>query len=124
MSRQRIDSEKGLVGHVQKRNNLCCTMITCDGFPTRAAFDVIEQTLNEFDNYSKENDDASNYSNQLKSMIDRAQDIAKKNTKLRQHETRDVLCQSLERLYERGERLDDLIEQTNSINSHTPCPRS
>ncbi|KAL9653227.1 hypothetical protein ABK040_010935 [Willaertia magna] len=126
--RQQFEKDE-LVGYVQKtKSGLVCVLVTDKDYPFRVAFDLVRHTLRDFSDwlmetsfttFSKDNECLA-YNTTLQRLVQEFQDPtqADKILKIKKdlEETKEVLNQTLEKLLDRGQTLESLIEQTNELS--------
>ncbi|KAL0478643.1 synaptobrevin [Acrasis kona] len=130
--RQQVEKDE-LVAYVHKRDDgLTCVLVTDKDYPYRVAFDIVRKTMTDFGDYtqkegtySKANTENfySAYNNTLKQTVDLYQDPTKGDNILKVKkeldETKEVLHQTLEKLLDRGESLDELVQKSEELESST-----
>jgi synaptobrevin family protein YKT6 len=128
--RQQIEQKEN-IGYVHKKmDGITCVLITDQDYPLRVAFDIVRKTQNDFSdflsNQNKPIKDAntdsffSAFNAQLKQTLDTYQDPTKGDslTKVKKdlEETKEVLHQALEKLLDRGDHIDNLIERSEELS--------
>jgi synaptobrevin family protein YKT6 len=128
--RQQVEKD-AYVAYVHKRlDGLTCVLMTDKDYPLRVAFDIVRKTQNDFSEYlqkqGKSLKDANNdnclsdYNATLKQTLETYQDPTKGDSLLKVkkdlEDTKEVLHQALEKLLERGEKIDDLINQADELS--------
>jgi synaptobrevin family protein YKT6 len=129
--RQQVEKDD-MIGYVHKRRDgLTAVLVTDVDYPVRVAFDLVRKALYDFDDYVQQNqirnqqlmsgdNSVSAYNNTLKELVLKYQDPTKADSMLKLkkdlEETKEVLHQGIEKLLERGESIDSLIERTNEIS--------
>lgn len=116
-----LETELGLIGSV---------IVTNLEYPTRVSFSILENSIKEFIkeiDFTKKNEKISNLkkdtnirSPYLEKMIKDSQDptkidkISKVKTEI--NETVDILKETIEQVFERGIKIESLIEQSNDLS--------
>lgn len=120
------------VGYVHARQSgLTTVLVTDKEYPSRVAFNALQQVVMDFDDKFKANptefkrvmkDGAlqAKYGPELKAVVDKYQDPVKADKILKVkkdlEETKTVLNRAIEQLLDRGEKLDDMILKTDMLS--------
>ncbi len=129
--RQQIaDQQKKYNIYCQVRSNfVSCVIITDLEYPQRVAFSLMQKILMDFESNNFINlDQKSEYELQdtfgtkyLDPLLEKYQDPTKEDDllKIKQdlEETKTIVHQALESILERGEKLDNLVEQSNDLST-------
>jgi len=127
--RQQVEKDE-LIAYVHKRSDgLTCVLCADKDYPYRVAFDVVRKTMSDFGeyiqkegNYSKANTDNfySSYNTNLKQVVDLYQDPTKGDNILKVKkeldETKEILHQTIDKILDRGETLDALVQKSSELD--------
>ena len=126
--RQCVEHE-GHLCHVQMRaNGLACCIITDQDYPSRVAFSAAQDLLRQFEEQSGQSWKSSSANaydsfNPLTDAIVKYQDpqAADKICKIQKEldETMDVMHQTIDKVLERGVKLDDLVEKSKDLSGQS-----
>jgi synaptobrevin family protein YKT6 len=129
--RQQVEQKEN-IGYVHKKIDGCtCVLITDKDYPLRVAFDIVRKTQNDFAEFlhkqNKNIKDANidncfaQFNANLKQTLETYQDPTKGDSLLKVkkdlEETKEVLHQALEKLLDRGDKIDNLIERSDELSS-------
>lgn len=128
--RQQVEKDDNVAYVHKKMDGLTCVLITDKDYPLRVAFDIVRKTQNDFMEFlqkekktlkeANEDNYFSNFNATLKKILDTYQDPTKGDnlSKIKKdlEETKEVLNQALEKLLDRGEQIDNLIERSEELS--------
>ncbi|CAG9463283.1 unnamed protein product [Pedinophyceae sp. YPF-701] len=123
-SRQTVEHE-GYLCHAHNRDGLGAIVVTSHDYPSRSAFcvinEVVDQFLREFgESWRQQTADVTAAEPMLTSALERFQDPAQadKLMKIQRDldETKVILHRTIESMLERGEKLDNLVTKSEDLS--------
>jgi synaptobrevin family protein YKT6 len=130
-TKTRVEKDK-FIGYVDARPNVTGVLLTDDTYPLRVAFDLVRKGLDQFAEQTKDlklsEDKLKDFcitpqNEVIKGLVQKYQDPteADKMLKIKKDldDTKEVLHQALDKLLDRGQNIEKLIEQSDQLSNES-----